>query len=502
MQHLVINNGFPWLSLLLLLPLAGALLLPLIGRERPARLLALAVTLGNTLATLPVLHGFVSGSKTFQFMQLHSWIPQLHINYAVGLDGPAAFLLLLITGLMPFAMLALWHTPALHPGPALPCLLMLESAMVGLVIALDFVLFFLFWVAMLMPLYLLLAPAGSETSRRAAARFCLLAMAASAPLLVLGIGLYLENGTFFLPAMMWQACDPNRQLHILLAFLLALMVRTPLGPCHTWLPSVLSGAPPAATFILTALLPGLTLCDLHRFCIPLCPDAFLRLAPNMLYLSAIGTLYGGWAALCQKNLHRLLAHVLICNISLVALGVFSGAAQSLQGSVLHLIHLSLLCTGLCLCLGLLARRGLQPDLEQAAASLARMPRLAACFGLLALAGSALPCTSGFAGALLILSGTGTDRLALQLLAAAGLILAAIALLRLPALALCAPRPAGSDRTADLSLRELLPLAPVLLMMLWLGLAPQGFLAALQPDLSELLQHMQDWQAGQRHSLFP
>ena len=173
-----------------------------------------------------------------------------------------------------------------------------------------------------------------------------------------------------------------------------------------------------------------------------------------------------------------------------------------KSSVLHLIHLSLLCTGLCLCLGLLARRGLQPDLEQAAASLARMPRLAACFGLLALAACALPCTSGFAGALLILSGTGTDRLALQLLAAAGLILAAIALLRLPALALCAPRPSGSGRTADLSLRELLPLAPVLLMMLWLGLAPQGFLAALQPDLSELLQHMQDWQAGQRHSLFP
>ena len=245
MHPLLINSGFPWLNLLVALPLAGALFLLVFGKPALARWLALIITLVNALCTLPVLSGFDQSNTAFQFAHLYPWIPQLHINYVVGIDGISILLVALTTLIMPLCVLASWTYIKERVCAFMVCLLVMESAMIGVFIALDFVLFYIFWEFMLIPMYLLIAIWGGPRRSYASIKFFLYTLAGSILLLVAIIALYLHNGTFFIPAMMWQEYGQGFQLLIFFAFFLAFAIKVPMFPFHTWLPAAHVEAPTA-----------------------------------------------------------------------------------------------------------------------------------------------------------------------------------------------------------------------------------------------------------------
>ena len=493
MVPLLIDTGFDWLNLLLLLPLAGALLVLLVADNRLKRVLALVVTSGNALATLPVLYGFTRHTAAFQFVHLHIWIPQLHCNYVVGVDGLSLFFLTLTTFLVPLGLLASWHDPVCRANSGLACLLLMESALIGAVIALDFVLFCLFWEALILPMTLLLGFRGSAQSRRASGRWALGAVAGSTPLLLAGVTLYLESGSFFLPAMMWQSCGPKTQTCLLLAFLVSFAVRIPLFPFHTWLKPTLAVASLPATLLLTVLLPALGMYGLLRFCLPLAPDAFLRLSPFLGWFTLLGAVYGCAAALAARTAKTLLAQAVPGCLGLATLGLWTGLTQGMAGALYQTLSVALFCAGLLLLSASPPRA--EAGTQQQAASARQGDWAAFCLALLLPAALPLPGTSGFPGLFLILRGTAETQPVLALAAAPGALLTALCLLRLPQLTLL-PQAPDESPSPFLGLRQSLTLVPLLLMLFSLGLFSRFFLDMVQPTLAEMLHKLHEWQAGQ------
>ena len=227
MDQLQISGGFPLLSLLIFLPLAGGLVLLFVRGEQSARLWALGVTTLTALATVPLLVGFDPSTAHYQFAELHAWIPRFQIQYVLGVDGISILLVALTTFIMPFCVLASWQYIQHRVTPFMFCLLIMETSMVGVFVALDFVLFYIFWEFMLIPMYLLIAVWGGPRRVYASIKFFLYTLAGSVLLLVALIALYLKTGSFFIPAMMWQEYSLTFQVLVFLALFLAFAIKVP-----------------------------------------------------------------------------------------------------------------------------------------------------------------------------------------------------------------------------------------------------------------------------------
>ncbi|HID03754.1 MAG TPA: NADH-quinone oxidoreductase subunit M, partial [Desulfobacterales bacterium] len=327
------------LSLLIFLPLAGAILLLFVRNESFARYWALCITTLTAILSIPLINAFDRTTSKFQFVEQVDWIKSLNIQYVIGVDGISILLVMLTTLIMPLCVLASWSYIKTRVQAFMVCLLIMECAMLGVFMALDFVLFYILWEAMLIPMYMLIAIWGGPRKIYASVKFFLYTLAGSVMLLVAIIWLYIHNGySFFIPDMMWQNYSSTAQIFLFLAFFLAFAIKVPMFPFHTWLPAAHVEAPTAGSVILASVLLKMGTYGFLRFAIPMTPEATMTLAPAILWLSIAGIIYGGFTALAQSDMKKLIAYSSVGHMGFVTLGIFVLNTAGVEGAILQMIN--------------------------------------------------------------------------------------------------------------------------------------------------------------------
>ncbi|MFV0437980.1 MAG: NuoM family protein [Desulfopila sp.] len=488
MDQLLINPGPPLLSILIFLPLAGALFLLLVDNEKFSRYWTLAVTAVAALLSLPVLTGFDRSTAQFQFIEQHSWISALNINYIVGVDGISVLLLLMTTLIMPFCVLASWTYIKTRVQAFMVCLLIMESAMIGVFVALDFILFYIFWEAMLIPMYLLIGIWGGPRKIYASIKFFLYTLAGSVLLLVAIIWLYVVNDySFFIPDMMWQNYSLTAQICLFVAFFLAFAIKVPMFPFHTWLPAAHVEAPTAGSVILASILLKMGAYGFLRFALPVTPEATILLMPFVLWLSIAGIIYGGFTALAQSDMKKLIAYSSVGHMGFVTLGIFVLNTEGIEGAILQMINHGVTTGALFLCVGMIYERTHSRELLSATGIGKIMPVFVTFLAFFSLSSFGFPGTNSFIGEFLILAGTFKYSLVLALAAIPGAVLAAAYMLRMLQKVVWG----GTDNPdhtglTDLNVREIVTLSPFLIFVFYIGLSPQPFIEMMHVSVVNLL----------------
>ena len=498
MDQLLIKEGFPLLSVLIFLPLAGAAMLLFRSGEDFARRWTLAVTTLTALLTMPLLIGFDPGTAKYQFAELHPWIARFKVQYALGVDGISLLLIVLTTFIMPFCVLASWRYIRDRVAPFMFCLLVMETSMVGVFAALDFVLFYIFWEFMLIPMYLLIAVWGGPRKVYASIKFFLYTLAGSVLLLVAIIALYLKTGSFFIPDMMWrQEYSHTFQLLVFLAFFLAFAIKVPMFPFHTWLPAAHVEAPTAGSVILASILLKMGTYGMVRFCLPITPDATMQLAMPILWLSIAGILYGGFTALAQQDMKKLIAYSSVGHMGFVTLGIFVLNTRGIEGAILQMINHGVTTGALFLCVGMIYERTHSRELALATGVGRFMPWYVTFLAFFSLSSFGFPGTNSFIGEFLVLAGAFQHDTLLALAAIPGAVLAAAYMLRmLQKIVWGGTNNPDHTGLLDLNKREILVLAPFLLFVFWIGLGPQPFIDLMHTSVAQLLDQLQHWQQHQ------
>ena len=503
MDQLLINSGFPILSALIFMPLAGALLLLFIKNESACRYFALVVTSIVALWSLSLLAGFDQTTSKFQFAEHHTWIESFNINYTLGVDGISILLILLTTIIMPFCVLASWSYIKTRIQAFMVCLLIMETAMIGVFAALDFVLFYILWEAMLIPMYLLIGIWGGPRKIYASVKFFLYTLTGSILLLVGILWLYTANNySFFIPDMMWQDYSLTAQVYLFLAFFLAFAIKVPMFPFHTWLPAAHVEAPTAGSVILASILLKMGTYGFLRFALPITPEATVLLAPYVLWLSIAGIIYGGFTALAQSDMKKLIAYSSVGHMGFVTLGIFVLNSDGVEGAILQMINHGVTTGALFLCVGMIYERTHSRELRLASGVGKYMPIFVTFLAFFSLSSFGFPGTNSFVGEFMILAGTFEFDIAqnnfpyLALAAFPGAVLAAAYMLRMLQKIIWG----GTDNPdqswiTDLNVREIVTLAPFLFFVFWIGLGPQPFIDFMHTSVTDLLQH---FHAHQEH----
>jgi NADH-quinone oxidoreductase subunit M len=492
-------SGFPWLTVTVFAPLAGALVLLLavpLPRRRleaggfsaddPWRWWALVVSVATFAFSLGILTEFTGGRAGFQLVEEAAWVGPLNFRYVLGVDGISLFMVLLTTFLMPLAILASWKVDRQVPY-FMASLLVLETALLGTFLSLDLLLFFVFFEAMLFPMYLVIGIWGSGRRVYAAVKFFLYTMAGSALLLVAILFLYSRSGallgtpTFDLRQLVGVDLPEVTARWMFLAFFVAFAVKVPLFPLHTWLPDAHTEAPTAGSVILAGVLLKIGAYGLIRFNLTLFPDASEYFRTFVSVLAVIGIVYGGVVAVMQTDVKRLVAYSSVSHLGFVVLGIFAGTLQGMSGGVLQMVNHGLSTGALFLVVGMLYERTHTREMGRLGGLGARVPVLAGFFLVMALSSLALPGLNGFVGEFLILLGTFDVTRALAVVGSAGVILSAIYLLWAYQRTMHGPLPVELSTTPDLTPREYVVLIPVVVAVVAIGVFPKPFLDRIEPS---------------------
>src|SRR5687767_3019910 len=402
----------PLLTLLVLVPLAGVAAIAMIGREREALIhrVALAVSLIVFGLTLLLWSRFDASSADFQFVERYAWIPSFGIEYFVGVDGISLFLLVLTGFLTPLALLSSWESIHSRVKAFAMFVLALEAAMIGVFIALDLFLFYVFWDAMLIPMYFLIGIWGYDNRVYAAIKFMLYTMAGSVLMLIAILGLaYLHSEatgsySFDLLKLYTLQIAPETQRWFFLAFALAFAIKVPLFPFHTWLPDAHVQAPTAGSVILAGVLLKMGTYGLVRFAFPLFPAAAMEFAPWIALLAVIGIIYGALVAMVQPDMKKLVAYSSVSHLGFVVLGICAMNVQGVQGAVYQMLAHGVSTGGLFLIVGMLSDRRHTRLISEFGGLKGVMPRLTAVFLIITLASIGMPGLNGFVGEFLIMLG--------------------------------------------------------------------------------------------------
>jgi NADH-quinone oxidoreductase subunit M len=490
MNVLLFNFSWPLLSTLVALPLVGAFVLFLLRGDRAAKVWALLVTLLNAGLSLQLYTGFNSATAQYQFAEDLAWIPALHIRYTLGVDGISLLLVLLTTLLMPLCVLCSWRAIGTRVKEFLACILLMEAAMLGVFVALDFVLFYIFWEAMLIPMFLLIGVWGGPRKIYASVKFFLYTLAGSVLLPVAIIALYLHSTphTFFIPALMGQPYSAALQGWLFLAFFLAFAIKVPMFPFHTWLPAAHVEAPTAGSVLLASVLLKMGAYGFLRFCLPMTPLGVVTFAPYVLALSVIAIIYGGLTALAQSDMKRLVAYSSVAHMGFVTLGLFVVNTSGVEGALLQMINHGITTGALFLCVGIIYERTHSRELSAATGIGKVMPLYVTALALFGLSSFAFPGTNSFIGEFLVLAGSFTFSGALAALTIPGVILSAAYMLRmLQRMIWGGTNNPDISHLTDLNWREIITLTPLLLCVFWIGLMPAPFLKVFHASVAHLLQ---------------
>ena len=513
-------SDLPWLTILGIIPLVGAAAVAAVptGRDLLAKQVALATSLVVLAGTIVMCAAFVPGGDRFQFVQAYDWIPAFGVQFAVGVDGIALVLIALIAVLVPVVLLASWHDadpveaevvtetlagPAVAPGAPrkrsvktlFALLLVLETMMIGVFAATDVFLFYVFFEAMLIPMYFIIGSYGGPRRSYAAVKFLLFSLVGGLLMLAAVIGLYVVSasqgeGTFAFSELVGLQMSKGVEIALFSGFFIAFAIKAPLFPFHTWLPDAGAEAPVGGAVLLVGVLDKVGTFGFLRYCIPLFPEASRILGPYIVVLCVIGILYGALLAMGQRDLKRLVSYTSVAHFGFIGLGIFAFTSQGQSGAVLYMVNHGLSTGALFLVIGFLIARGKSRLVEDYSGVAKAAPLLAGCFLLAGLSSLALPGLSTFVSEFLVLIGTYTRYPVAAVLAALGVVLAAIYILltyqrtmqgplRLPA--------AIGERMADLKLREVLAVAPLLALMIFLGFYPSALTDVVNPAVDATMQ---------------
>jgi NADH-quinone oxidoreductase subunit M len=407
-------NGLPLLTIVTFLPLLGAVLIAFIPRQRLSwiRAAALVTALATFVTSLVLLAGFDAGAPGFQFQEETEWIPAFGIQYKLGVDGMSLALVVLSTTLTWIAILASFGPITDRVKEYMISFLLLEVGMIGVFLALDMFLFYIFWELVLVPMYLIIGIWGGVNRIYATIKFVLYTLVGSLLMLVAILGLAFTYqaqvgtwaGAFDYETLRAFGFDPTLQFLAFIGFFLAFAIKVPMFPFHTWLPDAHVEAPTAGSVILAGVLLKLGGYGLIRFNVPLFPDAAESLAPLIIVLSLIGIVYGAIVALVQPDLKKLIAYSSVSHMGFVTLGIFIFTEQGLQGALMQMIAHGVITGGLFLLVGVLYERTHDRTIAKMGGLAAVMPVYAAVFGFFVMASLALPGLAGFVGEFLVLVG--------------------------------------------------------------------------------------------------
>jgi NADH-quinone oxidoreductase subunit M len=487
-------SDFPWLEVTIFLPLAGAVLIGLIPNrsEDLLRWAALAVTLATFVVSLGVLANFDPDVAGFQLRTRAEWIPDWGISYKTGIDGVSLWMVLLTTFLMPVSVLASWSISR-RVKTFFVFLLALETGMLGVFCSLDLFLFYLFWETVLVPMYFLIGIWGYEKRIYAAMKFFLFTLTGSLLMLVAILFLYFAasaDPTFDYESLLGTPLSIGTQRLLFLGFFASFAVKVPLVPLHTWLPDAHTEAPTAGSVLLAGVLLKMGAYGLIRFAIPLFPDASRELVPLIMTLAIVGILYGALVAAMQRDLKRLIAYSSVAHLGFVVLGLFVGSIQGMSGGILQMVNHGLSTGALFLLVGILYERRHTRAIADFGGLAKSVPVFSGIFLLVALSSLGLPGLNGFVGEFLILLGTFFEYRWWAVPAAAGIILAAVYLLWAYQRVFHGEPDREENRTmGDLRPRESIMLAPVVALIVFIGVYPKPFLERIEPAAERVVKQL-------------
>ena len=485
---LIIKEGaWPLLSLIIFMPLAGVVPMLFTGNDNFAKVWSLVVTLLTAAVSMLLYFGFDTTTANYQFGEHHAWIPAWNINYTLGVDGISLLLILMTTLIMPLCVLGSWSYIQKRVREFMICILIMETSMVGVFVSLDFVLFYVLWEAMLIPMYLMIAIWGGPRKVYASIKFFLYTLAGSVLLLVAIIALYLKTGSFFIPDMMGYDFGLPFQKLVFLAFFLAFAIKVPMFPFHTWLPAAHVEAPTAGSVILASILLKMGTYGFLRFCLPITPEATVAFVPYILWLSVAGILYGGFTALAQHDMKKLIAYSSVGHMGFVTLGIFVINTNGIEGAILQMVNHGVTTGALFLCVGMIYERTHSRELSDAAGVGKLMPWYVTFLAFFSLSSLAFPGTNSFVGEFLILVGGFMHSKIIAACAIPGAVLAAAYMLRmLQKVVWGGVNNPGHEGLLDLNYREIATLAPLLVFVFWIGLSPEPFLEVMHTSVAHLI----------------
>jgi NADH-quinone oxidoreductase subunit M len=479
------------LSVMIAIPFLGIAIIAFIQDQEWIRRVALASTLGDGALSLVLLKDFDFSTQSMQFVERMVWMPTFNIQYAVGVDGISLLLVLLTTLLCPFCVLCSWQSITTRVRSFMAMILLVEGAMIVVFTALDLFLFFMLWEVTMIPMYFMIILWGGPQRIAAGIKFVLYSLSGSLILLLAILGLYVEGGrTFDILALAEKTYTPDAQFWIFLAFFLAFAIKLPMLPFHTWLPDAHSEAPTAGSVLLAGVLLKMGGYGFLRFCLPMFPEASVTFAPFILWLSVAAIVYGGYMALAQSDLKKLVAYSSISHMGFVTLGIFVFNNQGIQGAILQMVNHGITTGALFLAVGQLYDRTHSRSIEDYGGVQKTMPRFVAFFCLFSVASFGLPGTCNFIGEFLVLVGTSFESYVMVLLSMGGIVLAAAYMLwMLQRVVLGQPKTPTISQLTDLNVRELATLVPFAILILWIGLYPGPLMEMMDASVTHLVQQM-------------
>lgn len=488
-----INNHI--LSFIIFLPLAGAIAIMFIHRDKTELIQKLTLILTSLvfLLSLPLFFGFNASSSTFQFVEQAQWIKSIGISYHVGIDGISVLMVLLTTFLTPLVVLSSWSSIKTRIKEYMIVLLMLETGMIGVFCALDLFLFYIFWEGMLIPMYFIIGIWGGTRKIYATIKFFLFTMLGGVLMLVAIMVLFFIHAkqfgsySFDYSALKQVVLTSKYQIWLFLAFSIAFAIKVPMFPFHTWLPDAHVEAPTGGSVILAGILLKMGTYGFLRFCIPFFPNAADFFVEWISAIAIVGIIYGALVAMVQPDIKKLVAYSSISHLGFVMLGVFAFNTEAIQGSIIQMVNHGLSTGALFLLVGMIYERRHTRNIADFGGLARKMPVFVTIFMIITMSSIGLPGLNGFVGEFLILAGTFKTHKLLAILATSGVILAAVYMLwmfqRVNFGKLDKPE---NQVLKDLNLREIVVLVPIVLFCFWIGIYSSTFLQKTEATVNNVL----------------
>ena len=487
-------TDWPILSLVIFLPTVGALFVFIVrGDERTvarnARMTALWTSLITFALSLGIWIDFDNSTASFQFVERAEWIPVLGASYHLGVDGISMLFVILSTFLTPLCVLASWEAIQTRVKEYMIAFLLLETFMVGMFCALDFVLFYIFFEGVLIPMFLIIGIWGGANRVYAAFKFFLYTLTGSVLLLVAVMVIYFDAETTDIARLIGIGFDPELQIWLWLAFFASFAVKVPMWPVHTWLPDAHVEAPTAGSVILAGVLLKMGAYGFLRFSLPMLPVASEFFAPFVYTLSIIAIIYTSLVALAQEDMKKLIAYSSVAHMGFVTIGIFTVQTQGVEGAIVQMLSHGVISAALFLCVGVVYDRLHSREIARYGGLVHRMPVYAAVFMVFTLGSVGLPGTSGFVGEFLVLVGAFQVNTWLALLATTGIVLGAAYMLYLYRRVIFGALTKEDLKTmVDLNRREIAVFAPLVAATLWMGIWPEPFLDVMHASVANLIEN--------------